>query len=44
MSNIDVAADGQSALLGGGTYVDEVIKGLALHDKVAGTVFPIQNA
>ena len=43
LNSIQVAADGQSALLGGGTYVDEVIKKLALHDKVAGTDIPKQN-
>ena len=43
LNGIQVAADGQSALLGGGTYLDEVIKELALHDKVAGTDTPKQK-
>jgi len=34
-TDIEVAADGQSALMGGGTYVDLVMKTLAEHGKVA---------
>lgn len=36
---IEVAADGNSALLGGGTYVDLVLKTLAQHNKVASKLF-----
>ena len=43
LSSTQVAADGRSALLGGGTYVDEVVKELALHGKNFGTDTPKQN-
>ncbi len=35
LDSIKIAEDGKSALMGGGTYVDEVINELAAHGKVS---------
>lgn len=34
LNSIEIAEDGKSALMGGGTYQDQVVKYLAAHGKV----------
>ena len=35
LNSIDIADDGQSAVMGGGVYVDEIIRGLDVKGKAA---------